>query len=189
MTTILAIAAIVAAGLYVWYAVIVARRNKVGEALGSIDAQLQQRLDLIPNVLAIAKRFLKHEKGLLNELMALRARAMPKIGERDFSKISEKFQMEGMIGADLARIFALAENYPQLTSSEPMIEAQRAYRDVENNISASRRFYNSAVNDLRTIVQIFPGGLLAGFAGVSTLPPFYEANEKAAVPVEAAAHL
>lgn len=189
MTTVLIILAVLAAGLYGWYAVIVARRNKVGEALGGIDAQLQQRHDLIPNVLAVAKRFLDHEKGLLNELTELRARAMPQVGERDFAKIAEKFRTEGQIGTDLARIFALAENYPELTSSGPMIEAQQAYRDVENNIAAARRFYNSAVNGLRTIVEIFPGAMLAGIAGVTTLPPFYEASEGAAVPVDAAKHL
>lgn len=189
MTTILITLAVLVAVLYGWYAVIVARRNKVGEALGGIDAQLQQRHDLIPNVLAVARRFLDHEKGLLNELTELRARAMPQVGERDFAKIAEKFRTEGRIGTDLARIFALAENYPELTSSGPMIEAQQAYRDVENNIAAARRFYNNAVNGLRTIVEIFPGGLLAGIAGVAMLPPFYEASEGAAVPVDAAKHL
>jgi len=70
-----------------------------------------------------------------------------------------------------------------------MVEAQQAYRDVENNIAASRRFYNSAVNGLRTIVEIFPGGMLAGVAGVRTLPPFFQASEGAAVPVDVLKHL
>lgn len=177
------------AALYLWHAAIVRRRNAVGETLGSIDAQLQQRHDLIPNVLAIARRFLEHERGLLEELTALRARAMPRLGERDFSGIAEKFRMEEAISADMTRLFAVAENYPELTSSAPMVEAQRSYDEVEANIAAARRFYNTAVGDLRNAVQIFPGMLLAGLAGVRELPPFYEATEAARQPVKASDHL
>ncbi|WP_181832653.1 LemA family protein [Bosea caraganae] len=178
-----------AVGLYIWYAAIVTRRNKVDETLGGIDAQLQQRHDLIPNVLAIARRFMEHEKTLLEEITALRTKVAPQVGERDFAKIGEKFQAEAKLGADLTRLFAVAENYPDLTSSGPMIEAQRSYNEVEANIAAARRFYNSAVGDLRNAVQIFPGGLLAGVAGVSTLPPFYETTEAARAPVNAVDHL
>lgn len=175
--------------LYLWYAAIVRRRNAVGEALGSIDAQLQQRHDLIPNVLAIARRFLEHERGLLEELTALRSRAMPKLGERDFAGIAEKFRTEEAISADMTRLFAVAENYPELSSSAPMVEAQRSYDEVEANIAAARRFYNSAVGDLRNAVQVIPGSLVAGLAGVRDLPPFFEAAEAARQPVKASEHL
>jgi LemA protein len=183
---------IVAAGvaaLYFWYAAIVMRRNKVAETIGGIDAQLQKRHDLIPNVLAIARKFMEHETALLSEIVNLRAQASPQIGERDFSKIGDKFQTEERLGATLGRLFALAESYPALTSSGPMAEAQRAYSDVETNIAAARRFYNTAVGDLRNAVQIFPGSLLAGMAGVRDIPPFYEASEAARVPVKATDHL
>ena len=175
--------------LYAWYATIVTRRNAVGETLGAIDAQLQQRHDLIPNVLAIASRFLAHERGLLAELTALRTRALPRLGERDFAAMADKFAVEGAIGADLARLFAVAEGYPELTSSAAMVEAQRSYDEVEANIAAARRFYNSAVAELRNAVEIFPGRLLAGFAGVDQLPPFYESAQAARQPVNASDHL
>jgi LemA protein len=64
-------------GLYAWYASIVTRRNRVSEALASIDVQLTQRHDLIPNVLQIAKRFMEHERGLMDDITALRAKASP----------------------------------------------------------------------------------------------------------------
>lgn len=175
--------------LYFWYVVIVRARNKVGEALGAIDVQLQQRHDLIPNVLAIGRRFLDHEKTLLEEITALRAKAEPSLGERDFAKIGAKFETEARLGVDMTRLFALAENYPELTSSGPMMEAQRAYGEVENNIAAARRFYNSAVNGLRNAVETFPGPLVAGLAGVNTLPPFFQAIEGAQKPVMATDHL
>lgn len=189
MTAILILFAGLGAVLYGWYAVIVKRRNAVGETLGAIDAQLQQRHDLIPNVLAIARRFLEHERALLEELTALRARAVPKLGERDFAGVGEKFRTEAAISADMTRLFAVAEGYPELTSSAPMVEAQRSYDEVEANIAAARRFYNSAVGDLSNAVQIFPGMLLAGLAGVRELPPFYETTEAARQPVKASDHL
>lgn len=177
--------ALAAVFLYFWYARIVAARNKVGETLGSIDAQLQQRHDLIPNVLAIAKRFLDHEQKLLSEITELRSRAQPRLGERDFARIGEKFDTEAALATDMRKLFALAENYPELTSSGPMIEAQRAYREVEANIAAARRFYNNAVNNLRTSVEVFPGQWLARPAGVHQLPPFFEAVEGADKPINA----
>jgi LemA protein len=179
----------IGAGLYFWYASIVTRRNRVDETLGGIDAQLQQRHDLIPNVLAIARRFMDHETSLLETITELRSRAAPQIGERDFARIRERFEDEARLGADLTRLFAVAENYPALTSSGPMIEAQRSYIEVEANIAAARRFYNSAVGELRTAVQIFPGALLAGLAGVRTLPPFYETTVASRAAVRAAEHL
>jgi LemA protein len=180
---------VVLVALYAWYATIVARKNRVGEALSGIDVQLNQRHDLIPNVLAIAKRFMEHERGLLEEIAALRSRAAGSLGERDFGKIGEKFETEARLGLDMGRLFAVAENYPTLKADAPMIEAQRSYQEVETNIAAARRFYNSAVTDLRNAVQIFPGPLLAGLAGVTATPPFFEAPEAARGPVNAAEHL
>lgn len=173
-------------GAYVWYATIVTRRNRVEEALGGIDVQLQQRHDLIPNVLEIAKRFMGHEKQLLEEITALRSKATARLGERDFGKVGEKFAVEDALGRDMGRLLAIAENYPQLKSDGPMIQAQRTYAEVETNIAAARRFYNSAVGDLRNATQIFPGPVLSKFAGVAALPPFFETAEAARKPVAAA---
>jgi LemA protein len=175
--------------LYLWYASIVTRQNRVSEALAGIDVQLTQRHDLIPNVLAIAKRFMEHERGLLEEITTLRARAAQLVGERDFTRVADKFAAEAQLGADLGRLFAVAESYPALKSDAPMIEAQRSYLEVETNIAAARRFYNSAVGDLRNATQIFPGPLLAALAGAGTAPPFFEAAAASRAPVDASGHL
>jgi LemA protein len=179
----------VAAILYVWYATIVRRRNRVAEALAGIDVQLQQRHDLIPNVLVIARRFMEHEKTLLTEITDLRAKAHQQMGERDLSKIGEKFATEARLEQQMGRLLMLAENYPQLRSDGPMMEAQRTYAEVEANVAAARRFYNAAVADLGNAVQIFPGQLLMGLAGVRSVPPSFQAVESARTPVDAAKHL
>lgn len=181
--------AVVLVGGYIWYAAIITRRNRVDEALSGVDVQLRQRHDLIPNVLAIAKRFMEHERGLFEEITKLRARAAGQLGERDFAKVGEKFETEARLGLDMGRLFAVAEGYPELKSDAPMTTAQRSYAEVETNIAAARRFYNSAVGDLRNAIQIFPGPLIGVLAGVTRAPPFFEIEESARAPVDAAEHL
>lgn len=180
---------VVGIAVYAWYATIVKRRNRVMEALAGIDVQLQQRHDLIPNVLTIARRFMEHERTLLNDITALRATAHQQIGERDFSKIQEKFETEARLGQQMGRLMMVAENYPQLRSDGTMIEAQRTYSEVEANIAAARRFYNATVAGLRNSVQIFPGQLLKNLAGVTTVPPPFEAADAARAPVDASKYL
>lgn len=186
---LIGIIVLVILGLYIWYAMIVTRRNRVSEALAGIDVQLQQRHDLIPNVLTIARRFMDHERTLLEEITALRAKAQTTVGSRDFATAEQRFHTETLLEAGMGRLFALAENYPNLQSQGPMIEAQRAYSEVEANLSAARRFYNTAVGDLRNIVEIFPGDYLKGAAGVTVLPPFFETADATRAPIDAAKYL
>ena len=178
-----------AALLYGWYASIVGKKNKVAEALSGVDVQLTQRHDLLPNLLAIAKRFMEHERGLLDEITALRAKAQQPASASDPQALGDKFAAEAALGAGVDRLFAVAENYPQLKSDGPMLEAQRAYQETETNIAAARRFYNASVTDLRNATQVFPGNLLAGMAGAGSPPPFFEAAAASRAPVDAAAAL
>jgi len=180
---------VVLAGLYLLYASIVTKKNRVSEALAGIDVQLTQRHDLIPNVLAIAKRFMEHERGLMDDVTALRTKASASVGVQDPAKIAEKFEAENQLGAQFGKLMAVAESYPALKSDGPMIEAQKTYEEVETNIAAARRFYNSAVGDLRNAVQIFPGSLVAGLAGAGAPPPFFEASADSRAPVDAASLL
>jgi len=183
-----AIGAVVLA-LYALYASIVTKKNRVAEALAGIDVQLTQRHDLIPNVLAIAKRFMDHERGLMDDITALRTKASQSVGVQGAAQIGEKFAAENQLGAQFGKLMAVAENYPALKSDGPMIEAQKTYAEVETNIAAARRFYNSAVGDLRNAVQIFPGSLVAGLAGAGSPPPFFASNADDRAPVDAASLL
>ena len=85
MLWVLLAIAVVLVGAYIWYAMIVTRRNRVSEALAGVDVQLQQRHDLIPNVLAIARRFMEHERTLLEEITELREKANAQAGSRDLN--------------------------------------------------------------------------------------------------------
>ena len=77
-----AVAVAVLAGLYLWYATLIRRANKAKEALASVDVHLRQRHDLIPNLVKLAGRFMEHERGLIEEVTRLRARAEDRAVQR-----------------------------------------------------------------------------------------------------------
>ncbi|MEW5684682.1 MAG: LemA family protein [Pseudomonadota bacterium] len=180
---------VVVVGLYAWYAAIVQRRNRVAEALSGIDVQLSQRHELIPNVLVVAKRYLAHEQQLLADIARLRTEGSARLGATDPKAIAEKFTAENQLGAGLGRLFAVAEGYPELRSDALMVQAQSTYQEVETNVAAARRFYNSSVTALRNACQIFPGPLVAVLAGAGQMPPFFEAPPEHRGAVNAADHL
>jgi LemA protein len=164
---------------YLWYATIVARRNKVNEALGSIDVHLRQRHELIPNVVRLAGRFMEHERGLMEGVTRLRVQADQALsggaGER-----GRLFEVENAISRELGRLLVAVENYPDLKSDAQMLEAQRTWTETEAQLTAAQRFYNAAVNQLNNAVQIFPGPVLARLAGVAAMP-FFRAEAEARV--------
>jgi LemA protein len=169
----LVIAVAVVAILYIWYAAIVARRNKVREALSSIDVHLAQRHDLVPNIVKLAGRFMEHERGLIEEVTRLRGLVQQPLGTRA-GDVEARFALEGQLGQRVGQLLVNMEAYPQLKSDATVLEAQRTWTEVEGQITAARRFYNAAVNQLNNAIQIFPGNLLAPLAGASAMP-FFEA--------------
>lgn len=175
--------------VYFWYMALIKRRNQALEALSSIDVQLRKRFDLIPNVLKIASKFMAHEKGLMEQITALRTKSMEGYQEKDPDAVQEHLQASGKLGGAMMQLFAVAENYPDLKSNETMVTAQHTYSEVEGHIAAARRFYNAAVTQLNNSVQIFPGNLIAGMAGVKEMPFYEEADEAAKAPVDAGDYL
>jgi LemA protein len=167
------------AGAYFWYAAIVARRNKVNEAMSSIDVHLTQRHDLIPNIVKLAGRFMEHERGLLTEVTRLREEARRPLGATP-EEVKKRFELEHQLGQRVGQLLVTMESYPELKSDRPVIEAQQTWTEVEAQITAARRFYNAAVNQLNNAIQIFPGSILAGIAGVKAMP-FFEAPAAARV--------
>ncbi|MDR2709823.1 MAG: LemA family protein [Burkholderiales bacterium] len=146
MSTLIFVLAIIVIALFAWYAVIVKHRNQVDEALSDIDVQLAQRHELIPNVLEIAKRFLSHERELMDNITRLRGAVQGKLSNADPKTIAEKFNAENQLSAGLARLFAVAENYPDLKSDAVMMRAQATYQEVETNVAAARRFLKRPPN-------------------------------------------
>ena len=164
---------------YLWYATIVARRNKVNEALGSIDVHLRQRHELIPNVVRLAGRFMEHERGLMEAVTRLRVQADQALGGGAGER-GRLFEVENAISREVGRLLVAVENYPDLKSDTQMLEAQRTWTETEAQLTAVQRFYNAAVNQLNNAVQIFPGPVLARLAGAAAMP-FFKAEAEARV--------
>lgn len=124
---------------------------KIGEALSGIEVALTKRYDLLTTLLDVARGYAAHEEALFTKVVELR-RGMS-VGE-----INEKNAELDALGA---RIFAVAENYPQLRSAEGFRELQAGIRDAEEHLQAARRLYNSNVAAFNTAVDIFPASIVA----------------------------
>ena len=166
--------------LYSLYATVVKNKNAVLEALSGIDVQLRKRYDLIPNLLTIAKKFMEHENELFGKITELRSKAInSEIGTR------EKFKAEAELDAQLKALMVNVENYPALKSDATMVQAMQTYNEVEEHISAARRFYNSALTQLRNSIQIFPGSIFAACAGNTANLSYFETDEVSRKPINA----
>ncbi len=184
MSTANALLLVGAIVLFFWYATIVRRMNSAKEALAGIDVQLTKRASLIPNILKIARSFMAHERTLLNEITELRTKVLEPYDPKDTGAVAEHLEAARRLSARMDQLLVSVEDYPDLRSVETMVAAQQAYSEVELQIAAARRFYNSAVGSLNASIQIFPGRFLALLAGVRELP-FFEADEVFRQPIDA----
>ena len=157
---LLVAAALVVAPILMWN-LLVRRRNAVANAFAGVDAMLQMRYDLIPNLVAVVAGYAQHEKETLQLITELRGQAM-----RDDLDTSARVHLDNRIGQGMARIMATAENYPELRASESFQQLQRSLNEVEDRISAARRAFNAAVNDYNNAIGIFPLSIIANSAGM-----------------------
>lgn len=178
MEILLVAAAIVVIGPYLIYVQLIKKKNKVKEAEGSVDVQLKKRYDLIPNILTIAKKFMEHERSLIEDITKLRTQAAKA------NEMSEKIKLDNAIKGKMEQLMINVENYPQLKSDATMVQAMQTYAEVEEHIAAARRFYNSAVNELNNAVEIFPSSVIAGMLNIKA-KPFFEVQENEGRPINA----
>ena len=155
---------------YRWYVKVIKDKNNVLEAFSSIDVQLKKRYDLIPNILTIAQKFMDHERALLEDITNLRVKA------NNVKNIEDKATLDKEISSKMHQLFVNVENYPQLKSDATMVQAMETYSEVEEHISAARRFYNSAVKELNNTVEIFPTSMMASILNIRKYP-FFESEE------------
>ena len=181
---ILVISVVLLFSLYGIYCSVIKNKNMTLEALSGIDVQLRKRYDLIPNVLTIAKKFMEHEEELFGKIVELRSQAInAKLGSK------AKFEAEAALDTQLKALMVNVENYPTLKSDATMVQAMKTYNEVEENIAAARRFYNSALTQLRNSVQIFPGSLFANCAGEVANFSYFETDAASKAPINAANYL
>ncbi len=165
--------ALIVLGLLVVFAIVlynrlVALRQRRGNAFSDIDVQLEQRFNTLPNMVETVKAYAAHEKGVFENVTAARSavKQASRMGE-------DRFAAEQQMTAAIMGLYAVAENYPALKADANFARLQNEMTDLENKISAARRFFNSATSEYNTAVQQFPANLMAGAFGFHT-EPFFE---------------
>jgi len=166
---------VICAALYSMYVRLIKLKNTTAEAFSDIDVQLKKRYDLIPNILTIANKFMEHERGLFEQITALRSQvnSIPS----DLEHAQQKFEIDSKISSLMGQVRVQLENYPQLKSDQTMLQAMQTYEEQEAHIAAARSFYNAAVKELNNAVEIFPSSLIALLIGVKQAP-FIKAEGK-----------
>lgn len=134
-------------------------RNKVKNAFAQIDAQLQRRFDLIPNLVETVKGYAGHEKEVLENVAASRS------GYMKASSNEQKLEMNNQLTSTLKTLFAVAESYPDLKANTNFMSLQKELSETEDKLVYARQFYNDAVTIYNTKIQMFPGNLIAGIFG------------------------
>ena len=134
---------------------LISLNQRVGESWSGIDVQLKRRHDLVPNLVESVKGYATHERETFEKVTQARAAAMQASGP------AEAGQAEGQLTAALGGLRVVAEQYPQLRATENFQQLQRQLSELEDEIQASRRIYNSNVQQFNTRIQQFPASIPA----------------------------
>src|SRR3990172_5603200 len=155
----------------VTYNSLVSLRNRVREAWSQIDVQLKRRSSLIPNLVEAVKGYVKHEKGVLEEVTKARTSLM------SAKNPHEAAEADNMLTGALKSLFAVAENYPNLKASENFIKLQDELSDTETKVAASRQFYNTNVLDLNNSLETVPSAWIGQMFGFKK-EEFFKATDE-----------
>ena len=145
---------------------LVTLRNRYKNGFSQIDIQLKRRYDLIPNLVETAKGYLKHERETLETVISARNSAYS-AGAKAAANPGDPKVMRDLTGAEaglsgaLARLFAVAEAYPDLKANQNMLQLSEELTSTENKISFARQAYNDAVMAYNTQREVFPANLIA----------------------------
>ena len=130
----------------------VRKNNKVKERQSQIDVLLNQRFDLIPNIVETVKGYAKHESSTLEELVNLRSSYNNKgFSIEETEKVDKKFN----------NIMMLAESYPDLKANTQFLSLQNSLNDIENKLNYARTSYNNAVTSYNNLVESVPSNIIA----------------------------
>lgn len=163
--------------IFLWAVVLynsfVKGRIRVKEAWADIEVQLKRRYNLIPNLVESVKGYLRHEKGVLENVTKARAEALKGQGSP-----ASQAQTENMLTDALKSLFAVAENYPDLKANQNFLDLQAELTDTEDKIQAARRFFNGVTRDYNTGIALFPHRIIARLFGFKPEEFFETEGEK-----------
>lgn len=159
--------------MVVTYNALIKAKNNVKNAFSQIDAQLQRRFDLIPNLVETVKGISAHEKELLENVTASRS------GYMNAQSAEEKIAMNNQLTSTLKSLFAVMENYPEIKANENFSKLQDELSKTEDKVTYSRQFYNDAVTIYNNKLQAFPNNIIGAIFGFKE-EMLFRANEESA---------
>ena len=169
---------------------LVTLRNRFKNAFAQIDVQLKRRYDLIPNLVEVAKGYLKHERETLESVtqarnVAASAASAAAANPSSAAAMQDLMGAEAALGGALSRLLVTVEAYPDLKANQNMMSVQEELASTENKVAFSRQAFNDSVMGYNTKRETFPTNLIAGtfnFAA-ATLFEIERAEEREAVKV------
>lgn len=170
----LVVLCVIALIVLVWgisvYNSLVSLRNRFKNAFAQIDVQLKRRYDLIPNLVEVAKGYLKHERETLERVTQARNQAFSasqKAAENpaDGNAIRGLAGAEGLLGGALGRLMVVVEQYPDLKANQNMMQLTEELASTENKVAFARQAYNDAVMIYNTRREVFPDKIIASSFG------------------------
>ena len=159
--TVLLVIAVVAIALAVLavigiYNNLVVQRNRVDQAFSTIDVMLKNRFDLLPNLVAVVGRYMRHEASTLARVTELRSQTGGSAPAE--SRLAADAEISRILGGLRLQI----ENYPELKADHSFQQLFSSLEGMEGQISSARRAYNAAVTSFNNASELFPGNLFAG---------------------------
>jgi len=167
LLVLLGLVVVVAMFLIGQYNRLVGLRNRVRNAFSQIDVQLKRRHDLIPNLVETAKGYMKHERETLEAVISARTRAVSGLeaasaDPSDPKAMQQLLAAEGALSGALGRLFAVAEQYPDLKANQNMMQLSEELTSTENKVAFSRQAYNDSVMTYNNSCEQFPSSVIAG---------------------------
>lgn len=163
------LAIIVAVGFWLigMYNGLVTARNGFKNAFAQIDVQLNRRHDLIPNLVAIAKQYMAHERDTLEAVInarngAVSAQQAASANPGDAAAMQKLSGAENALGQTLGRLFALSEGYPDLKANQTMMQLSEELTTTENKVAFARQAFNDQVMGYNNRREVFPTNIVAG---------------------------
>lgn len=153
---------------------IVKKKNKVKNSWANIDAQLQRRFDLVPNLVEIVNGYATHEMQVLESVAAARS------GYLSAHNNKEKLAVNEQLTSGLKSLYVVAESYPDLKSNVNFLKLQSTLAEIEEDLSYARQFYNDAVTIYNNKIQLFPGSMIASMFNFQE-EAFFDAVKEAEV--------
>ncbi|HBL83726.1 MAG: hypothetical protein A2Y17_08700 [Clostridiales bacterium GWF2_38_85] len=141
------------------YNSIIHKSNQIANSEGSINVMLKKRFNLIPNLVRTADAYMKHEKELFVNISNAR------YAFDNAKSTGEKLDANSKLNSSLSDLFAVAEGYPELKADRLMLDLMHSLNETEEQLSAARRFFNTAITEYNNSIMVFPSNIIAGIAG------------------------